>query len=109
MHRIVETPQGPMYQGVKTQRCPMYRGVAKLDPLKIKKSPKYRRVETPRCPRYQESRDSPVSYVPGSQDSSVFCESKLPCVLCTRESFFVFMKLQAHAAAFKATLIQKTV
>ena len=30
-----------------------------------------------------------------------------PCVLCTGESFFVSLNLQAHAAAFKATLIQK--
>ena len=72
-----------------------------------------------------------MSYEPGSQDSEVLCESKLPgvlCtgesrlpgvlstgesrlpgVLCTGESFFVFFNLQAHAASFKAALIQKTV
>ena len=118
MHRRVETPRGPKYQGVKTPWCP-----------------RYRRVMTPQCPKYQGvkilqyfvsqnspvsyvlgSRDSSVlceskllvSYVPGSQDSSVLCESKLPDVLCTGESFFVSLNLQAHAAALKATLIQKT-
>ena len=63
------------------------------------RGPKYRGVETPRCP----------TYVPGSRESSVLCEAKLPGVLCTGESFFVSLNLQAHAAAFKATLIQKTV
>ena len=67
----------------------MYWGVAKPDPLKIQNSPKYRGVETPR--------------VLGSG------ELRLPGVLCTGESFFVSFNLQAHAAAFKATLIQKTV
>ena len=67
----------------------MYWGVTKLDPLKIQNSPKYWGVETPWCPKYRGV--------------------ETPGVLCTRESFFVSLNLQAHAAAFKATLIQKTV
>ena len=118
MHWRVETPWGPMYRGDKTPRCPMYRGVTKLDPLKIQKSPKYQRVETPRCPRYRRvetpqcpkqrgvktlqcfvSQNSPVSYGTG--------ESRLPGVLCTRESFFVSLNLQAHAAPIKQNSFKK--
>ena len=49
--------------------------------------------------RYFVSQNSPVSYTG---------ESRLPGVLCTGESFSVSLNLQAHAAAFKATLIQNT-
>ena len=56
-YRGVETPQCPMYQGVKTPRCPMYRGV------ETPRCPMYRGVETL---RYFVSQNSPVSYVPGS-------------------------------------------
>jgi len=34
-------------------------------------------------------------------------ESRLPSVLYTGESFFVFLNIQVHATAFKATFIQK--
>ena len=36
-------------------------------------------------------------------------ESQLPGVLGTGESFFISLNLQAHAAAFKATFVQKAV
>ena len=53
--------------------------------------PMYQGVMTPRCPMHQGVGDSPVFYVP------------------TGELFSVSFNLQAHATAFKATLIQKTV
>ena len=87
-HRGVENfdplkiQNGPMYQGVMTPRCPMYRGV------ETPWGPLHRRVETPRGPMHQGVTkvdplknpkwsyapvscecDSPVSCVPGSQDS----------------------------------------
>ena len=63
----------------------MYRGVAKRDPLMIQN--KYRGVETPRCPMYRGV--------------------KTPRFPMNRGVFFCFLNIQAHVAAFNATLIQK--
>ena len=89
MYRGVETPQGPMCRGVETPWCPMYQGVAKLDPLNIQNSPKYRGVETPQCLMYRGV--------------------KTPRCPMYRGVFFVFLNIQAHVAAFKATLIQNLI
>ena len=84
----------------------MYRGVAKLDPLKIQNSPKYRGVKTPRCPMYRGfAKFDPLKI----QNSPKYRGVETPRCPMYRESFFVFLNLQAHAASFKATLIQKTV
>ena len=89
MHRKVETGRGPMYRGVETPRHPMNRGVVIVDLLMIQNSPKYWGVKTPQCPMYRgvETPQCPMY----------------------RGVFFCFLNLQAHAASFKATLIQKTV
>ena len=88
-HRRIKTPRDPKYRGVETPRCPKYWG-----------------VETPRCPMYRGvAKLDPLKI----QNSPKYRGVETPGVLCTGESFFVSLNLQAHAAAFKATVIQKSV
>jgi len=58
-------------------------------------------VETPRCPMYRGvTKLGPLK---------IQKSPKYPRCPMYRELFFVSLSLQAHAAALKATLIQKTV
>ena len=83
------TPWCPMHREVEAPRGPMYWG-----------------VETPRRPMYREVAIVDLLMI---QNSPKYRGVKTPGVLCTGESFLFFFNLQAHAASFKATLIQKTV
>ena len=53
------TPQCPMHHRVETPRGPMHQGVTKVDTLK---NPKW---------SYARGESPPVSYVPGSHDSQM--------------------------------------
>ena len=99
-----------MHRGVKTPQCPKYHGVAILDPLNIQKSPKCQRVETPRCPMYQRVETSRCPKYRGVRTPQYFVRQNSLVSYVPGSRFFLYSwNLQAHAASFKATLIQKTV
>ena len=66
----------------------------------------YRGVVTPQCPMYRGVAKPDLLKI---QNSPKYRGVETPQCPINGESFFVFLNLQAHVAAFKATLIQKTV